>query len=242
MDISKLAGRYLGEAADRYDAEREQTARWKREQDAVREMLHSLPRGVSVLDIPVGTGRFLEFYRDCQLSATGLDVSPDMLHKAEAKARRLGYAVRLEQGDIRAIPATERSFDVVVCVRFLNWIELTAVREALAELRRVSRRYVIISASHFVPVAELGWTSAKGWRALAAQAARRFKTQIMRHRRAHRIIFHDRRALMDALSQASLNIKAAVCTEPGSRGVASFIYLMERGSNTKDEQSPSHRS
>lgn len=228
MDFGRLSQRYRGERADKYDRVREQTAGWAREQQAVESILATLPPNLSVLDIPVGTGRFIELYGRLGLSATGIDVSPDMLARAQIKADESGAPIVLRQGDIRKIDAPDGAFDVVVCVRFLNWIDLEGVRSALRELSRVSSRHLVVSASHFLPLREINFFSGSGLRAFAGQLARRFKTQVMRNARKRRIIFHEKQALHAAFADLGLDIGTSVCTEPGRRGVGSFIYLLEK--------------
>ena len=116
MEFTRLAKRYRGGAADRYDSDREQTGKWALEQAAVETLLSVLPAGLSVVDIPVGTGRFIDLYQKLGLVATGIDVSTDMLGRAEEKARRMDAPIVLQQGDIRAISAPDGAFDLAVCV------------------------------------------------------------------------------------------------------------------------------
>jgi ubiquinone/menaquinone biosynthesis C-methylase UbiE len=228
MEFSTLSKRYHGDRADQYDRDREQTAKWELEQSAVASLLSSLPRPFSLVDIPVGTGRFVELYKQLGLDATGIDVSSDMLAKARAKAELAGAGITLKEGDVRAISAPDGTFHVALCVRFLNWIDITGVRAVLRELARVSDRYVLVSISYFVPFREAELTSAKGLRALAGQLARRFKTQVTRSARKRRIIFHEERDVKAAIADAGLRIAEGICTEPGARGVRSYIYLLEK--------------
>ena len=228
MEFARLSKRYLGEAADKYDADREQTAKWEREQSAVERILGALPRHLSILDIPVGTGRFIELYGRLGLQATGLDISADMLSRAREKAEHTGAGITLREGDIRSIAGPDGAFDIALCIRFLNWIDLEGVRAVLRELTRVSDRYLIVSISHFVPLRETDLMSRSGIRSFAGQLVRRFKTQVMRSARKKRIIFHEEHAVKSAIAGAGLRIATAICTEQGSRGVRSFIYLLEK--------------
>ena len=228
MEFARLSGRYAGETAEAYDSRREQTERWAREQKAVETILRELPHGLAILDVPVGTGRFIELYQQLGMQATGIDISLDMLAQAKAKAERANARFDLREGDIRALALPGQSFDVVLCVRFLNWIDVHEVRDVLSKLARVSSRYLVISASHFTPLPEINLLSRKGLRSLAGQAARRFKTQVARGGRKRRIVFHEKSSLMAVLAESGLTIAEAICTEPGARGVQSYIYLLEK--------------
>lgn len=93
MKIQKLKQAYFGDVAARYDANRA-GAKWRAEQEAVREFLGRIRETLgdySLVDIPVGTGRFLEFYREFDVAATGLDVSGDMLAEAGFELERCIY-------------------------------------------------------------------------------------------------------------------------------------------------------
>ena len=105
MKFDELATRYTGGLAHGYEAERTGGPEWPREQAIVERFLGLLPRGVTLLDVPVGTGRFLPFYKACDLRVTGLDISLDMLAKARSKAAALGLDIALAKGDIRKVEA-----------------------------------------------------------------------------------------------------------------------------------------
>lgn len=77
--------KYFGETAATYDATRTPKATTQKDQARVENYLASLPTGSSVIDIPAGTGRFIQFCVNHRLNYTGVDISPDMLKMAEAK-------------------------------------------------------------------------------------------------------------------------------------------------------------
>ncbi len=95
--------------------------------------------------MPVGTGRFIPHYAQCQFRVTGIDISTDMLKEAEAKAASIGLAMTLKEGSIFALPFADASFDAVVSVRMLNWFEAPQMALALREVSRVTRRHVIFT-------------------------------------------------------------------------------------------------
>lgn len=137
MGVEKVSKRrYRGKGATGYDAKREGSNKWKMEDVGVRELLP--PDVESVLDVPVGTGRFASLYSERGLTVTGLDTSPDMLREAYKK----GLST-LRLGDIRYMPFKDGAFDVAVCIRLFAWLEPEVVQQSLKELARVARVLIV---------------------------------------------------------------------------------------------------
>jgi ubiquinone/menaquinone biosynthesis C-methylase UbiE len=89
-----------------------------------------------VLDVAVGTGRNLPFYRE-SVRLSGIDFSPAMLDIARARAAELGREIDLREGDAQALPFPDASFDTVVCT--LGLCGFPDERVAIAEMHRVLR-------------------------------------------------------------------------------------------------------
>ena len=70
---------YYGKVAANYQKRREKQPWWQVEQDEMERLLDKLPREVSVLDVPFGTGRFVPFYLDRNYSISGLEISEAMI-------------------------------------------------------------------------------------------------------------------------------------------------------------------
>ena len=101
---------------------------------AVRDALAPLGmRGLRVLDLGCGKGRFASLPTRGGAWVVGLDVSLAMLTAAESKgiARVLGSARRL--------PFESRSFDAVTAVEVFEHLHHRVIDAALAEARRVLR-------------------------------------------------------------------------------------------------------
>jgi len=134
--------KYRGEIAAGYEARRRPQVKWKAEDRIVREMLSELPPETVLLDIPVGTGRFIPFYEERGFRVIGLDVSDDMLAHARRKIAAPAR-ITVEVGDIFAIDLPDQAVDVAVCIRLLNLIGATDMEMALRELQRVTRSMII---------------------------------------------------------------------------------------------------
>jgi ubiquinone/menaquinone biosynthesis C-methylase UbiE len=163
MKFDTLSTRYTGGVAQSYEALRTGSADWPREQAAVERFLRTLPAGSSIVDVPVGTGRFLEFYKSFGLRPTGLDISLDMMDSAKAKASALALDIDLRKADIRRIDTPDRSFDAALCVRFVNWVDFAGFEAVMTELARVARHTIIVSVRVWPTPATFGKRLAQHW-------------------------------------------------------------------------------
>lgn len=90
-----------------------------------------------VLELGVGAGGNLPFYRrDLQL-LVGIDPSPELLERAKKHAPWTHFPVQLEQALAEALPFGDRTFDCVVTTWTL--CSVTDPARALGEARRVLR-------------------------------------------------------------------------------------------------------
>ena len=129
---------YQGTGATQYEQRRARQEKWQWENRVVGDILARISGEVaSVIDAPVGTGRFLGLYR---VPAIGYDVSADMLNMAREKHADAQLA-RLDL--LRdAIPARA---DLVVCVRFLNLVDARAAALALGKLLDAANLYALFT-------------------------------------------------------------------------------------------------
>lgn len=98
-------------------------------------LIRRLVRGREVLDVGIGTGRASLPLLDEGVALTGIDSSQAMLD--ECRRRAGGRPIRLQVGDVNAIPFPDAAFDSVVSLNvmthFPHW------REVLPEWLRVLR-------------------------------------------------------------------------------------------------------
>lgn len=110
------------------------------EQRTMDRLLASVPRGLAVLDVPIGTGRFVPLYLARGLEVFGLDRSPDMVSVARRELKQLFLQCRIQIGDAQRLPYKDGAFDLVVSFRFLSHVVCFAeAKAALREIRRVVR-------------------------------------------------------------------------------------------------------
>jgi ubiquinone/menaquinone biosynthesis C-methylase UbiE len=115
---------FLGEATERI------------ERDRILEMAGPL-EGRRVLDVGCGDGTYLLAAAEAGAEATGVDASREALEAARGRAKERGLQVTLERGDARSLPFADGTFDVVLAVTVLCFIEDAAL--ALREMHRVLR-------------------------------------------------------------------------------------------------------
>lgn len=147
MDIDRLRTRYRGSTADSYEERRADSEKWQREQDTVSEFLKRISAEMDdplVLDVPVGTGRFMDLYQRLPVRAVGVDVSEDMLSEARSKLNGDAERISLQEGDIMNLSELDISPDVIVCIRFMNWLDLSTVKEAIDSIARTGPAHLIV--------------------------------------------------------------------------------------------------
>lgn len=132
--------RYRGEVAVQYDKIRMNSGKWKREQETIHDMVAAFEVGTTILDVPFGSGRFLEYYESEGHTVFGLDISKDMLLRAKEKCTDGGSMTQMIIGEAEHLPMSDHSVDCVICVRLLNWVSMPALKDILKECRRVAPR------------------------------------------------------------------------------------------------------
>src|SRR5688572_17211660 len=80
---------------------------YERDRSIIRKLV-ALASPNSVLDVPTGTGRVIDYLRDQPLNITGLDCTQEMLQQA---ARYVRLQDTLLTGNAAALPFDDASFD-----------------------------------------------------------------------------------------------------------------------------------
>lgn len=162
---SSGARKYTGTVATGYDAKRDQSPKWAAEQSIVEGFIDTFEG--TVLDIPVGTGRFIPAYERNKLDWLGVDLSLDMLNEAAAKAT---LRPKLVQGDVTRLGDImgPKSVDYAIMCRLTRWLTAEQRKEALGQLQKVTRKAIIFTARiadhpYAYPMADIE-ASLDGWK------------------------------------------------------------------------------
>jgi len=222
MNFDALATKYVGEIAAAYD-ERRTLPRWDPEQAAIGELLQHVRKRVRVLDVPVGTGRVFPFYQQLEAKVTGLDVSRDMLSVAAKNASELGFDVDLRWGDIRSLPFEDSAFELVTCIRFLNWVDLDGVRQSFEELSRVCSNQMLIGTRHKAVFRDLRPTPSDARRML--KLLRRFP---QKNERTKGLVYHTRLEMSRVFEDFGFEVQDVRQTDRRWDGTDYMIYLLQR--------------
>lgn len=146
MTESDYAGKsaYRGPVAANYDRDRMAEPLWAVEQEYVARWAAGLKPGETVLDLPAGTGRFLEILFARQARVVAMDVSDDMLAELRKRPAAAHAGVVIARGDVEHLALADQSVDYVLCWRLFHLLPLDAVTRALAEFRRVCRQQILV--------------------------------------------------------------------------------------------------
>ncbi|WP_408631471.1 class I SAM-dependent methyltransferase [Mesorhizobium comanense] len=102
--------------------------------------LAHLEPGESVLDVGCGTGALaIEAKRHVGPTGTvyGIDASPEMLVRADRKARKAGLEVVLKHAAAQALPFPDAQFDAALSTIMLHHLPRKAREQCVREIRRV---------------------------------------------------------------------------------------------------------
>ena len=73
-----------------------------------------VPAGCQLLDVACGSGQVALLAAKDGVQATGVDIAPNLVKRAQARASAEGLAARFVEGDAEALPFDDATFDVVV--------------------------------------------------------------------------------------------------------------------------------
>ena len=124
---------YMAEATwENYDPEKQADLR-------IAKLLALLPSDVqTILDAGCGNG-IITNKLIAKYQVTGLDISPAALKYLQCPS---------VQASITEIPFPDRSFDAVICNEVLEHLDNVSLQKAFPELKRVAKKYIIISVPH----------------------------------------------------------------------------------------------
>src|SRR5215468_9558165 len=72
-----------------------------------------IPAGCQLLDVACGSGQVALWAARDGVNATGVDIAPNLIERARARAQAEGLNAHFTEGDAEALPFEDASFDVV---------------------------------------------------------------------------------------------------------------------------------
>lgn len=129
---------YSGKNAKNYNANRTaksrtpSTAKWFFEDDVLANYLASMDKKLSIVDAPVGTGRFFHLYEQFP-NIIGMDYSQDMLNEA-AKESNTFKNINIDLQQINLIEEEVNEYDILVCFRLINLLPIDDALKVLENL------------------------------------------------------------------------------------------------------------
>ena len=99
------------------------------------EVLKEQQPGARILDVGCGTGEYVRRANELGFIASGLEPADAM--RAVAVNKNPGASI--VSGVATELPYPDGSFDLVICIEVLRYLDRSDIRQALRELRRVLR-------------------------------------------------------------------------------------------------------
>jgi ubiquinone biosynthesis O-methyltransferase len=144
------------------------------EQDLVLAFAGPLA-GKRVLDVGCGDGAYALSAAERGAQVVGVDTSREMLEAARERAASKGLEIDLREGDVQRLPFDDASFDIVLAVTVLCFVE--DATEATREMARV------LSPGGRIVIGELGrfstwaaWRRLRGWLGTRTWRGARFRS------------------------------------------------------------------
>ena len=134
--------KYAGNVAAGYDDRRVEKPHWGREQAVVAGFIADIAArstDATVMDVPFGTGRYVDDYLAHGLNVIGADISADMI---AAAADRMGAEIfcqlDVRVADAEHLPFANGAADAVVSTRFIKWLpNLAVVENVIGQFARI---------------------------------------------------------------------------------------------------------
>ena len=125
-------------------------------EDGAQEFFQRLeiPRGGRMLDVACGSGQLALIAAREGVEVTGVDIAPNWLNRARARALVEGLDVEFREGDAEALPFPDAAFDAVASIS--GSIFTPRPEAAAAEMARVCRPGGVIAMVNWTPQGFIG--------------------------------------------------------------------------------------
>ncbi len=227
MTEAKYAAKeaYRGDIASLYDEHRIREPLWTQEQAFVGEWIGAIPPGRTVLDIPTGTGRFLELFKNQCVKVHAWDISKDMLEEIHRRFAPLPAGWDVRQADAESLDLSNGAVNYIISWRFFHLIPAPVLNRVLCEFRRVCLDTVVVqvfAVRHHTP-----WQTLKDWMRPFWWKIRLFRRSAPTEPWAHITSYsHYEEDLLAAFVQAGLVLREAR-TLSMQGGLANRVYFLE---------------
>lgn len=135
---------YRGAVALNYERDRTAEPVWLREQAWMEQWSRAVPSGARILDLPTGTGRFVDIFLARRAIVHAVDVSEDMLNEVRRRYPAGTGDLRVERNDAEALPYPADTFDFVICWRLFHLLPPEVAERVVREFARVCRGRIVI--------------------------------------------------------------------------------------------------
>lgn len=114
----------------------------------------ALEPGLCVLDVACGTGNLSFPAAHAGADVTGVDIAPNLIEQARARAEAEGLTIQFDEGDAEQLPYADASFDVIVTM--FGAMFAPRPERVAAELIRVCRPGGRIAMANWTPQGFIG--------------------------------------------------------------------------------------
>lgn len=122
---------------------------------AIRRTINSLQGVSTILDLPCGTGRLTKLLSDKGYKVVGFDISEAMLRYASQRMDDYKLFKLFALGSAENLCIRDSSFDCIISFRFFCHIPSNSRVKILQEMKRVSKRWIIITNAYLTPYTRL---------------------------------------------------------------------------------------
>ena len=149
----KLLKYYNKKQAEEYEARRNKPI-WRAETDFFKKLIKrnygKSIRTLSLLDVPVGTGRWIPLIEKITSKYVGVDVSENMINQAQQKLKEcsehFNKSSKLINTSIEKLPLIlNEKFEVIIMTRFLSHFSIDEIKSMMSILNNYLQGELIIS-------------------------------------------------------------------------------------------------
>jgi len=113
-----------------------------------------IPPGCQLLDVACGSGQLALWAARDGVEVTGVDIAPNLVERAQARARAEGLNAHFVEGDAEALPFADGSFDVVTSL--IGAMFAPRPEQVASELLRVCSPGGTIAMGNWTPEGFVG--------------------------------------------------------------------------------------